>query len=68
MTDIKYESFLPVVQVLNELGLRFMMWNVFSKPVGFLQINLAFFLMTFWILKNKLSSLNSDVSTLQNTR
>uniref|UniRef100_A0A667GQX1 Adhesion G protein-coupled receptor E2 n=1 Tax=Lynx canadensis TaxID=61383 RepID=A0A667GQX1_LYNCA len=31
-------------------------------------INLAFFLMTFWIVKNKLSSLNRDVSTLQNTR
>uniref|UniRef100_A0A8C9JUL5 Adhesion G protein-coupled receptor E2-like n=1 Tax=Panthera tigris altaica TaxID=74533 RepID=A0A8C9JUL5_PANTA len=40
----------------------------FNTPVGLLQINLAFFLMTFWIVKNKLSSLNRDVSTLQNTR
>ncbi|EPQ10005.1 EGF-like module-containing mucin-like hormone receptor-like 2 [Myotis brandtii] len=31
-------------------------------------VNLAFFLMTLCILKSKLSSLNSDVSTLKNTR
>uniref|UniRef100_A0A9L0JP44 Adhesion G protein-coupled receptor E2 n=1 Tax=Equus asinus TaxID=9793 RepID=A0A9L0JP44_EQUAS len=31
-------------------------------------VNLAFFLMTLWILKSRLSLLNSDVSTLQNTR
>ncbi|KAB1259563.1 Adhesion G protein-coupled receptor E2 [Camelus dromedarius] len=33
-----------------------------------LTVNLALFLMTLWILKSKLSSLNSDMSTLQNTR
>ncbi|KAG8508896.1 Adhesion G protein-coupled receptor E2, partial [Galemys pyrenaicus] len=31
-------------------------------------VNIVFFVMTLWILKKKLSSLNSDVSTLQNTR
>lgn len=46
----------------------YQMWSEFNTPVGFLQINLAFFLMTFWIVRNKLSSLNRDVSTLQNTR
>ncbi|EPQ07508.1 EGF-like module-containing mucin-like hormone receptor-like 2, partial [Myotis brandtii] len=49
---------------------RFM--KKFMLPVGYgapaVKINLAFFLMTFWILKTKLSSLNRDVSTLQNTR
>ena len=46
------------------------MCNAFTMPCGdiHLQINLAFFLMTFWIVKNKLSSLSSDVSTLKNTR
>ncbi|KAK1342694.1 hypothetical protein QTO34_015460 [Cnephaeus nilssonii] len=37
-------------------------------PTFFTTVNLAFFLMTLWILKSKLSSLNSDVSTLKNTR
>ncbi|ELK37342.1 EGF-like module-containing mucin-like hormone receptor-like 2, partial [Myotis davidii] len=41
-----------------------------SSPVTFVfkHVNLAFFLMTLCILKSKLSSLNSDVSTLKNTR
>ncbi|XP_060040577.1 adhesion G protein-coupled receptor E2 isoform X1 [Erinaceus europaeus] len=38
------------------------------SPAGYLQINLAFFLMVLWIVRSKLSSLNSDVSTIQNTR
>nr|XP_012422466.1 PREDICTED: EGF-like module-containing mucin-like hormone receptor-like 2 [Odobenus rosmarus divergens] len=42
---------------------------IFLGPVcTIFSINLAFFLMTFWIVKNKLSSVNRDVSTLQNTR
>uniref|UniRef100_A0A8C9UUF5 Adhesion G protein-coupled receptor E2-like n=1 Tax=Spermophilus dauricus TaxID=99837 RepID=A0A8C9UUF5_SPEDA len=36
--------------------------------MGFLKVNLVFFLMTLWIVKSKLSSINRDVSTLQNTR
>ncbi|KAF6305677.1 adhesion G protein-coupled receptor E2 [Rhinolophus ferrumequinum] len=43
-------------------------WTFLGPVCTIFSINLAFFLMTFWILKNKLSSLNSDVSTLQNTR
>ncbi|XP_019489301.1 PREDICTED: adhesion G protein-coupled receptor E2-like isoform X1 [Hipposideros armiger] len=43
-------------------------WAFLGPVCTIFSINLAFFLMTFWILKNKLSSLNSDVSTLQNTR
>lgn len=35
---------------------------------GFLKINFIFFLITLWIVKSKLSSLNRDVSTLQNMR
>ncbi|XP_036089249.1 adhesion G protein-coupled receptor E2-like [Rousettus aegyptiacus] len=43
-------------------------WTFLGPACIIFSINLAFFLMTFWILKTKLSSLNSDVSTLQNTR
>ncbi|XP_014653122.1 PREDICTED: adhesion G protein-coupled receptor E2-like [Ceratotherium simum simum] len=43
-------------------------WAFLGPVCTIFSINLAFFLMTFWIVKNKLSSLNSDVSTLQNTR
>ncbi|XP_047555818.1 adhesion G protein-coupled receptor E2-like [Lutra lutra] len=43
-------------------------WTFLGPICTIFSINLAFFLMTFWIVKNKLSSLNSDVSTLQNTR
>ncbi|XP_011384585.1 adhesion G protein-coupled receptor E2-like, partial [Pteropus vampyrus] len=43
-------------------------WTFLGPACIIFSINLAFFLMTFWILKIKLSSLNSDVSTLQNTR
>ncbi|XP_053519780.1 adhesion G protein-coupled receptor E2-like isoform X3 [Artibeus jamaicensis] len=42
---------------------------IFLGPVFIIiSINLAFFLMTLWILKSKLSLLNNDVSFLQNTR
>ncbi|KAM5308525.1 adhesion G protein-coupled receptor E3-like isoform 3-T3 [Glossophaga mutica] len=43
-------------------------WTFLGPVCTIFSINLAFFLMTIWILKSKLSSLNSDVSTLQNTR
>ncbi|KAM5308510.1 adhesion G protein-coupled receptor E2-like isoform 2-T2 [Glossophaga mutica] len=43
-------------------------WTFLGPICIIISINLAFFLMTIWILKSKLSSLNSDVSTLQNTR
>ncbi|XP_042784618.1 adhesion G protein-coupled receptor E3 isoform X1 [Panthera leo] len=43
-------------------------WTFLGPVCTIFSINLAFFLMTFWIVKNKLSSLNRDVSTLQNTR
>ncbi|XP_015422983.1 PREDICTED: adhesion G protein-coupled receptor E2, partial [Myotis davidii] len=43
-------------------------WTFLGPVCTIFSINLAFFLMTFWILKTKLSSLNRDVSTLQNTR
>ncbi|XDB52664.1 hypothetical protein ABFV05_006280 [Capra hircus] len=42
---------------------------IFLGPVcTIFSINLVFFLITFWIVKKKLSSLNSDVSTLRKTR
>ncbi|XP_008709915.2 adhesion G protein-coupled receptor E2-like [Ursus maritimus] len=43
-------------------------WTFLGPVCTIFSINLAFFLMTFWIVKNKLSSVNRDVSTLQNTR
>uniref|UniRef100_A0A7N5P4S0 Adhesion G protein-coupled receptor E2 n=1 Tax=Ailuropoda melanoleuca TaxID=9646 RepID=A0A7N5P4S0_AILME len=43
-------------------------WTFLGPVCTIFSINLAFFLMTFWIVKNKLSSLDRDVSTLQNTR
>ncbi|XP_045048543.2 adhesion G protein-coupled receptor E2 isoform X4 [Desmodus rotundus] len=43
-------------------------WTFLGPVCIIISINLAFFLMTIWILKSKLSLLNSDVSTLQNTR
>ncbi|XP_070273100.1 adhesion G protein-coupled receptor E2-like [Myotis yumanensis] len=43
-------------------------WGFLGPVCAILFVNLAFFLMTLWILKSKLSSLNSDVSTLKNTR
>ncbi|XP_060040582.1 adhesion G protein-coupled receptor E2 isoform X6 [Erinaceus europaeus] len=43
-------------------------WTFFGPVVAICSINLAFFLMVLWIVRSKLSSLNSDVSTIQNTR
>ncbi|XP_036901486.1 adhesion G protein-coupled receptor E2-like [Sturnira hondurensis] len=44
------------------------MWGFLGPVCTIISVNLAFFLMTLWILKSKLCSLNTDVSTLQNTR
>uniref|UniRef100_A0A4W2E037 Adhesion G protein-coupled receptor E2 n=1 Tax=Bos indicus x Bos taurus TaxID=30522 RepID=A0A4W2E037_BOBOX len=43
-------------------------WGFLGPVCAIFSVNLAFFLMTLWILKRKLCSLNSEVSTLQNTR
>ncbi|XP_070273097.1 adhesion G protein-coupled receptor E2-like [Myotis yumanensis] len=45
-----------------------LIWAFLGPVCAILFVNLAFFLMTLCILKSKLSSLNSDVSTLKNTR
>ncbi|XP_053766435.1 adhesion G protein-coupled receptor E2-like [Desmodus rotundus] len=44
------------------------LWSFLGPICAIISVNLAFFLMTLWILKSKLCSLNTDVSTLQNTR
>ncbi|XP_061006018.1 adhesion G protein-coupled receptor E2-like isoform X4 [Dama dama] len=43
-------------------------WTFLGPVCTIFFINLVFFLITFWIVKKKLSSLNSDVSTLRKTR
>ncbi|XP_070118275.1 adhesion G protein-coupled receptor E2 isoform X4 [Equus caballus] len=43
-------------------------WGFLGPVCAICSVNLAFFLMTLWMLKSRLSSLNSDVSTLQDTR
>ncbi|XP_066128153.1 adhesion G protein-coupled receptor E2-like isoform X2 [Saccopteryx bilineata] len=43
-------------------------WSFLGPVCTIIFVNLAFFLMTLWILRSKLSSLNSDLSTLRNTR
>ncbi|XP_066202938.1 adhesion G protein-coupled receptor E2-like isoform X3 [Saccopteryx leptura] len=43
-------------------------WSFLGPVCAIIFVNLAFFLMTLWILRSKLSSLNSDMSTLRNTR
>uniref|UniRef100_A0A8D0NG16 Adhesion G protein-coupled receptor E2 n=1 Tax=Sus scrofa TaxID=9823 RepID=A0A8D0NG16_PIG len=43
-------------------------WSFLGPVCSIFSVNLVFFLVTLWMLKSKLSSLNSDVSTLQNTR
>ncbi|KAB1259550.1 Adhesion G protein-coupled receptor E3 [Camelus dromedarius] len=44
-------------------------YNLYSTwSMSFLQMNFIFFLLVLWILKRKLSSLNSEVSTIQNIR
>ncbi|XP_044804174.1 adhesion G protein-coupled receptor E2 [Bubalus bubalis] len=43
-------------------------WTFLGPVCTIFSINLVFFLVTFWIVKKKLSSLNSDVSALRKTR
>ncbi|XP_054417974.1 adhesion G protein-coupled receptor E2-like [Pteronotus mesoamericanus] len=43
-------------------------WGFLGPVCAIISVNLAFFLMTLCILKSKLSSLNTEVSTLRNTR
>ncbi|XP_034513058.1 adhesion G protein-coupled receptor E2 [Ailuropoda melanoleuca] len=73
--DVQEED--PLLAAITYVGLGLSCWLhtdkgfiwTFLGPVcTIFSINLAFFLMTFWIVKNKLSSLDRDVSTLQNTR
>uniref|UniRef100_A0A8C9DXG9 Adhesion G protein-coupled receptor E3 n=1 Tax=Phocoena sinus TaxID=42100 RepID=A0A8C9DXG9_PHOSS len=43
--------------------------NLYSTwSVSFLQVNFVLFILVLWILKRKLSSLNSEVSTIQNLK
>nr|XP_028694166.1 adhesion G protein-coupled receptor E2 isoform X3 [Macaca mulatta] len=43
-------------------------WGFLGPVCAIFSVNLALLLVTLWILKNRLSSLNNEVSTLQNTR
>ncbi|XP_033056696.1 adhesion G protein-coupled receptor E3 isoform X3 [Trachypithecus francoisi] len=43
-------------------------WGFLGPVCAIFSVNLVFFILVFWILKRKLSSLNSEVSTIQNTR
>uniref|UniRef100_H0WKC8 Adhesion G protein-coupled receptor E3 n=1 Tax=Otolemur garnettii TaxID=30611 RepID=H0WKC8_OTOGA len=43
-------------------------WGFLGPVCAIFCVNLVFFLSVLWILKRKLSSLNSEVSTIQNTR
>ncbi|XP_074917301.1 adhesion G protein-coupled receptor E3-like [Chelonoidis abingdonii] len=42
-------------------------WSFLGPVCAIILINLTFFLVTLWILRDKLSSLNEDVSTLKDT-
>ncbi|KAF6305678.1 adhesion G protein-coupled receptor E3 [Rhinolophus ferrumequinum] len=43
-------------------------WGFLGPVCAIICVNLIFFLLVLWILKRKLSSINSDVSTIQNTK
>uniref|UniRef100_A0A2I2YKC1 Adhesion G protein-coupled receptor E2 n=1 Tax=Gorilla gorilla gorilla TaxID=9595 RepID=A0A2I2YKC1_GORGO len=43
-------------------------WGFLGPVCAIFSVNLVLFLVTLWILENRLSSLNSEVSTLRNTR
>ncbi|XP_073910029.1 adhesion G protein-coupled receptor E3 [Castor canadensis] len=43
-------------------------WGFLGPVCAIVCVNLVLFVSVLWILKRKLSSLNSDVSTIQNTR
>ncbi|XP_059552615.1 adhesion G protein-coupled receptor E3 isoform X1 [Myotis daubentonii] len=43
-------------------------WGFLGPVCVIICVNLVFFLLVLWLLKKKFSSLNSEVSTIQNTR
>ncbi|XP_038628969.1 adhesion G protein-coupled receptor E3 [Tachyglossus aculeatus] len=43
-------------------------WGFLGPIVAIITMNLSFYLTTLWILRDKLCSLNKDVSKIQNTR
>ncbi|XP_069446875.1 adhesion G protein-coupled receptor E3 isoform X4 [Ovis canadensis] len=43
-------------------------WAFLGPVCAIICVNFVFFLMVFWILKRKLSSLNSEVSTIRNIK
>ncbi|KAL4828364.1 hypothetical protein H8958_011575 [Nasalis larvatus] len=43
-------------------------WGFLGPACAIFSVNLALLLVTLWILKNRLSSVSNEVSTLQNTR
>ncbi|XP_039347766.1 adhesion G protein-coupled receptor E3-like [Mauremys reevesii] len=43
-------------------------WSFLGPVCAIIMINITFFALTLWILRNKLSSLNADVSTLRDYR
>ncbi|XP_072462641.1 adhesion G protein-coupled receptor E3-like [Notamacropus eugenii] len=43
-------------------------WSFIGPVFIIILINLSFYLITLWILRDRLSSLNKEVSTIQNTR
>ncbi|XP_038627704.1 adhesion G protein-coupled receptor E3-like [Tachyglossus aculeatus] len=43
-------------------------WSFLGPIVTIIMMNLSFYLTTLWILRDKLCSLNKDVSKIQNTR
>ncbi|XP_042834352.1 adhesion G protein-coupled receptor E2 isoform X3 [Panthera tigris] len=47
---------------------KMFIWSFLGPVCVIISVNLVLFFMTLWILQSKLSSLNNDVSTLQNTR
>ncbi|XP_039366862.1 adhesion G protein-coupled receptor E3-like [Mauremys reevesii] len=43
-------------------------WSFMGPVCAIILINITFFVLTLWILRNRLSSLNADVSTLRDHR
>uniref|UniRef100_F7CZM8 Adhesion G protein-coupled receptor E2 n=1 Tax=Ornithorhynchus anatinus TaxID=9258 RepID=F7CZM8_ORNAN len=50
------------------INTRGYIWSFLGPILVIILINLLFYLTMLWILKDRLSSLNKDVSTIQNTR
>ncbi|XP_036597064.1 adhesion G protein-coupled receptor E3-like isoform X2 [Trichosurus vulpecula] len=47
---------------------RGFIWSFVGPVITIILFNLVFYLIILWILRDRLSSLNKDVSTIQNTR